>query len=420
MDGNTLSENEVLSLIIGQLIAYGYSAVAQTVADATGAAADMVPSSKLTELLQQGKYRVDQDDSDDAESATKDFDRDSMQEDVDMTKSGFDMDVGLTAPPKPTPDYTQLYYTQHKGPCRTAIFSADGRFAATGSHDWSLKLLDVHKMKNRTGESGDKPVIRTLYDHTAPVNDLSFHPNGLVLASCSDDQSIKLFDLSKLGVKRAFRYLQDTQPVNTICFHPSGDFILAGTQDASIRVYDVKTLLCYTNSNTAEMHRGPITQIRYSHTGRLFASASADGNVRIWDSVSSRCVKLLEGVHSGTAVSSVRMTRDEKYVLTSGLDSAVRLWEISSGKKVMEYVGHEQRTQLLQPTFSYNEDYVLIGDEASTDVICWDTQTGVILKKISGQNNLVRCVAASPVDNGILTCSDDYRARYFDARINEV
>ncbi|KAF7727069.1 cleavage stimulation factor, 3' pre-RNA, subunit 1 [Apophysomyces ossiformis] len=442
MDDNTLSENEVLSLIIGQLIAYGYSAVAQTVADATGAAADMVPSSRLSELLHQAKYRgeflqireymetdpilpVDHDESDDAESANKDFDRDSMQEDVDMTRSGFDMEAGMTAPPKPTPEYTQLYYTQHKGPCRTAIFSADGRFAATGSHDWSLKLLDVNKMKNRTGESGDKPVIRTLYDHTAPVNDLSFHPNGLVLASCSDDQSIKLFDLSKLGRVRSLscskliHLPKDTQPVNSICFHPSGDYILAGTQDPAIRVYDVKTLLCYTNSNTTEMHRGPITQIRYSHTGRLFASASADGNVRIWDSVSSRCVKLLEKVHSGAAVSSVRMTRDEKYILTSGLDSVVRLWDISSGKQVMEYVGHEQRTQLLQPTFSYNEDYVLIGDEASTDVICWDTQTGVLLKKISGQNNLVRCVAASPVDNGILTCSDDYRARYFDTRAME-
>jgi cleavage stimulation factor subunit 1 len=71
-----------------------------------------------------------------------------------------------------------------------------------------LKLLDVNKMKNRSGDAGDKPVIRTLYDHTEPVNDLSFHPNGLVLASCSNDQSIKLFDLSKTGVKRAFRYLQ--------------------------------------------------------------------------------------------------------------------------------------------------------------------------------------------------------------------
>jgi len=63
-------------------------------------------------------------------------------------------------------------------------------------------------MKKRTGDAGDKPVIRTLYDHTEQVNDLSFHPNGLVLASCSNDQSIKLFDLSKTGVKRAFRYLQ--------------------------------------------------------------------------------------------------------------------------------------------------------------------------------------------------------------------
>lgn len=110
--------------------------------------------------------------------------------------------------PRPFPDYTQLYYTQHKGPCRCAAFSADGKYAATGSHDTSLKVLDVAKMKNRSGDAGDKPVIRTLYDHVATVNDLSFHPNGLVLASCSDDQSIKLFDLSKPGVKRAFRYLQ--------------------------------------------------------------------------------------------------------------------------------------------------------------------------------------------------------------------
>ena len=109
---------------------------------------------------------------------------------------------------KTPPNYVQLYYTQHKGPCRTAAFSADGRFAATGSHDSSLKVLDVQKMKKRTGEAGDKPVIRTLYDHTAPVNDLSFHPNGLVLASCAEDQSVKLFDLSKSGVKRSFRYLQ--------------------------------------------------------------------------------------------------------------------------------------------------------------------------------------------------------------------
>lgn len=107
-----------------------------------------------------------------------------------------------------------MYYTQHKGPCLTAVFSPDGKLAATGSHDASLKVLDVHKMKHRTGDVGDKPVIRTLYDHVAPVSDISFHPNGSVLASCSEDQSIKLFDLSRHGVKRAFRYLK-VSPDNT-------------------------------------------------------------------------------------------------------------------------------------------------------------------------------------------------------------
>ena len=306
--------------------------------------------------------------------------------------------------PKTAPEWNQSYFTQHKGPCRTAIFSSDGRFAATGSHDTSLKLLDVNRMKNRSNDVGDKPVIRTLYDHTEQVNDLSFHPNGLVLASCSKDQNIKLFDLSKTGVKRAFRYLQDVHPVNSICFHPSGDFLLAGTKDSAVRIYDVKTLQCYTNSSTADMHRGGISQIRYANSGKFFTSSSLDGTVRIWDSVSSQCIRTLDNAHGGAAVSSVRITNNEKYLMTAGLDSTVRLWEISSGKILMEYKGHDQRTQMLQPSFTHNEDFILIGDEATTDVVCYDTQTGVLAKRIGGHNNLVRCVAASPVDNGFLSC----------------
>jgi cleavage stimulation factor subunit 1 len=82
---------------------------------------------------------------------------------------------------------------------------------------------------------------------------------------------------------------------------------------------------------------------------------------------------------------------------------------------------------------TYNEDFVMMGDEGSTDVLCWDTRTGVLLKRLqgkirdgrsvigmtrsmlnfetyiilcisSGQNNNVRCVVASPIDDAYLTC----------------
>ncbi|KAI9319503.1 WD40-repeat-containing domain protein [Dichotomocladium elegans] len=409
-----IDENEVLSLIIGQLVAYGYSAVAQNVADATGAPATVTPSNKLLELIQYGREKRSDDDNY-TENEKRDTDVDS-QHGVDWNQNtkitgGFDPDAVQTAAPKPTPEYMQLYYTQHKGPCRTAAFSTDGRFAATGSHDSSLKVLDVAKMKKRTGDVGDKPVIRTLYDHTAPVNDLCFHPNGLVLASCAEDQSVKLFDLSKMGVKRSFRYFQDAQPVNSICFHPSGDYLLAGSEDAAVRIYDVKTLQCFTNSKGIDMHRGPITQIRYSKSGKIFATSSTDGSVRIWDGVSGQCIRNIERAHNGTTVSSIRLMQNERFVLSAGMDSTMRLWDIQSGKTVVEYRGHNQRSQMLQPTFTHNENYVMIGDETSTDVICWDTQTGSVLARLGGnaydiawQNNMVRAVVASPTDDGILTC----------------
>lgn len=37
-----------------------------------------------------------------------------------------------------------------------------------------------------------------------------------------------------------------------------------------------------------------------------------------------------------------------------------------------------------------------------------------------GHNNLVRNVVASPTDSGVLTCSDDYRARYFVSEGSEM
>ena len=53
--------------------------------------------------------------------------------------------------------------------CRLWFFSLSGRLAATGSADYSIKILDVERMMSKTalGHNQDlHPVIRTLYDHS--------------------------------------------------------------------------------------------------------------------------------------------------------------------------------------------------------------------------------------------------------------
>jgi cleavage stimulation factor subunit 1 len=69
---------------------------------------------------------------------------------------------------------------------RAAAFNQDGTLIATGSADTSLKVLDAQAIIRQHSEANeDKKVIKTLYDHTGPVNEVKFHPNGAVLASCS-------------------------------------------------------------------------------------------------------------------------------------------------------------------------------------------------------------------------------------------
>ncbi|EPZ33716.1 WD40 repeat-like protein [Rozella allomycis CSF55] len=313
---------------------------------------------------------------------------------------------------KHAPNYNTWYITTHKEAARCAAFSPDGRFIATGSEDTSLKILDVTKMNLRS-DAEDKPVIRTLYDHLQPVTEVAFHPNNLMLASCALDNNIKLYDLTKVGVKKAFRYLLDSHPFRSISFHPSGDFLLAGTEDDRVRMYDIKTITSFVPLDSSRNHKGPITSVRFGPNGRLFVTSGEDGSIRIWDGVNMRCERVIEGAHNGHEVCSVRISKNGKYLLSSGKDSEPKLWDLGSGKVIQKYIGATQNNFPIQVAFDYAEDFVLGGDEPSSSIFVWDTKTGEVVKKLSGHNSVASYIASSPVEGCFISCSEDHRARYW-------
>lgn len=56
---------------------------------------------------------------------------------------------------------------------------------ATSSEDGTIKLWDY--------DSGD--LDRSLRGHTGKVTYVTFHPNGKILASCGNDNAIKLWNM---------------------------------------------------------------------------------------------------------------------------------------------------------------------------------------------------------------------------------
>jgi len=337
------------------------------------------------------------------------------EQDFAEFNSGGSRGVGIANRPK----HTTKFITTHKGAVRCAQFSSDGHLVATGSEDNSIKLLDVHKMvsfndaKNK-GEDPPRPAIRTFYDHTMAVNDLAFHPYQNLLVSASRDQSIKFFD-TRATTKRAFRFAQDSCNIRSVAFHPTGDYLILGTDHCMIRLYDVSTRRVLTSSNPVHHHHGPINLVRYNSDGRMFASCSKDGSVRLWDGVSHKCIKYIPHAHDRAQVSSVQFSKNGKFLLTGGKDSAVRLWDIRNGNQIRLYSGHVQTKTRAHSTFCNNEDFVLSADEANAAVVAWDTRSGEAVERFTGHSNTVRWIAASSVNNHFMTCSFDSRARFWSA-----
>ncbi|MYF91008.1 MAG: T9SS type A sorting domain-containing protein [Gemmatimonadetes bacterium] len=88
----------------------------------------------------------------------------------------------------------QTILGEHRRDVTSVAFSPDGTLLASGSEDDTVKLWDVATKTN----------IATLEGHTDYVYSVAFSPDGTLLASGSEDDTVKLWGISEWLVPRPF------------------------------------------------------------------------------------------------------------------------------------------------------------------------------------------------------------------------
>jgi len=157
-------------------------------------------------------------------------------------------------------------------------------------------------------------------------------------------------------------------------------------------------------------HKGWITSAAFSPKGDRIVSGSFDLTVRIWDTDSGDCLKILQGHNQ--LVQAVAFSPDGKHIASGdGWNHTLKIWNALTGMCLHTIKAHSADIHDL--SFSPNGEFVAsAGDDKLVKI--WNVNTGVCIRTLKGHSNGVFCVAFSPDGKHITSGSWDKKVKIWE------
>ncbi|TIA31917.1 WD40 repeat-like protein [Aureobasidium pullulans] len=278
----------------------------------------------------------------------------------------------------------------HYRSIRAVCFSPDGKLLASAAEEETIRLWDV-----KTGATHG-----TIEDDATAI---SFSPDNRLIGSAHPDGTIKLRDLGTQEVCKIFT--GHSEKVNAIIFLGNGELLASASDDHTVRLWNTATGLTIS---LLQGHTGCVETLAVSQDGKLIASGSSDGEIRLWDVVTGKLSHVLEG-HL-VAVQAITFMHDNTTIGSADENGYINFWETSTC--VLENK-LETREKAYTSTFSPDGKRFAVTPR-NGQIELFDTVTGSVHSVFMGHEDVRSALEFSPDSTVLASGSWDHTVKLWD------
>ncbi len=277
--------------------------------------------------------------------------------------------------------------TGHTNSVWAVVISPDGQTIASGSEDDTIKIWNL-----KTGQ-----LLRSLSGHTDTIRSVAIAADGQTLASGSGDKTIKVWNLwtgKLLGT-----LIGHSGPVWSIAISDDGRTLVSGGEDGAVKLWNLQT---GEVRYAIAAHSGRVFSVAINPNGQNFASGGIDKTIKIWNVETGQLLRTLEG-HTD-AVRAVSFSPDGQKLASSSWDKTIKVWNWQTGEQLHRLQGHTAR--VISGVFS-RDGKTLASTSNDRTIKIWDVQTGKLLQTLLGHKDWVLAVATTSESQTLVSSSKD-------------
>jgi len=239
-----------------------------------------------------------------------------------------DMNGGVRWIDRSAPDDTRNIQHHQKG---TFDILDAGKWVFTAGGDGILTRWNAEK-----GSS-----VESFQLSNQALRSISFSEKRKELAVGASDNSIYLLDVETFELRHTLKDAH-TNSVFAVAYSPDGRQLLSGGRDAMLRVWDLNSEQSAVGSRHSltsppspltpdyPAHLFTVNHIVFSPNGNLFATASRDKTLKIWDARTFELLKVVDTMRHGGHINSVnRLVWLPDCLVSCSDDRSVMLWRVT-------------------------------------------------------------------------------------------